>query len=39
MNTYPIKTNRNVAAVSRAPLEAGDNIPNMANTVRIKIIL
>ena len=31
--TYPMNTNRKMAAVIRAPLEAGDNIPSMANTV------
>ena len=27
-----MKTKRNIAAVISAPREAGDNIPNMANT-------
>lgn len=36
--TYPINTNRNIAAVIRAPLEAGDNIPNMAKTEIYNII-
>jgi hypothetical protein len=29
--SYPINTKRNSAAVMRAPLDAGDNIPNIAN--------
>jgi hypothetical protein len=36
--TYPINTNRNIAAVIRAPLEAGNNIPNMAKTEIYNII-
>ena len=30
--TYPIKTKRKMAAVMRAPREAGDSMPSMANT-------
>lgn len=33
----PIKTYKNIAAVIRAPREAGDNIPSIAKT-KIKII-
>ena len=33
--THPLKTKRNVAAVRSAPLDAGDNMPNMAKTVNI----
>ena len=31
---YPINMNRTIAAVMRAPRLAGDNIPNIANTLR-----
>ena len=31
-----MKTNRKTTAVMRAPLEAGDNIPNIAKTKRYK---
>lgn len=34
--TYPRKTNKKMAAVISAPLEAGDNIPSMAKTKRRK---
>ena len=30
--SYPMNINRTMAAVMRAPLLAGDSIPNMANT-------
>ena len=33
-----MKTKRNIAAVISAPREAGDNIPNMANTKISKIL-
>lgn len=34
---YPINTNKKIAAVIRAPLDAGDNIPNMAKTTKDKL--
>lgn len=34
----PIKTYRNIATVIKAPLEAGDNIPSIAKTVKNHII-
>lgn len=37
ISTYPMKTNRKMAAVIRAPREAGDNIPNMAKTAKIDV--
>ena len=35
---YPIKTKRKRAAVNRAPLDDGDNIPNIAKAIVINII-
>ena len=35
---YPIKTKRKRAAVNRAPLDDGDNMPNIANAIVINII-
>ena len=32
--THPMNIKRTIAAVMRAPLLAGDSIPNMANTER-----
>ena len=35
---YSIKTKRKRAAVNRAPLDEGDNMPNIANAIVINII-
>lgn len=37
ISTYPMKTNRKMPAVIRAPRDAGDNIPNMAKTAKIDV--